>query len=170
MNSFMTAVMFLATWFVQAMTIHPIHVSVTEIEYDKKDETFEIMMRVFVEDLENDIRKNRKLDYLDLLHPAAPYTTKELIGNYLGENFMVSIDGKRQSIQYLGQELEGEAIICYLICSNVQKWKSIEVFNNVLVNTYDDQSNIVHVIIGDDVKSMRLIKDKTKGTLTFDPD
>ena len=33
-------------------SLHPIHVSVTEIEYDEKDRALEIMMRVFVDDLE----------------------------------------------------------------------------------------------------------------------
>jgi hypothetical protein len=164
----MIIVLFFLSSFFQAAT-HPLHVSVAEIEYIKTEHTCEIMMRIFVEDLESAIRTDKKMEYLDLLHPSTGLTTKELIGSYLNDNFTISLDGKKQSVQYLGQELDGEAVICYLIVSNVKEWKSIEVYNNVLINIFDDQSNLVHVIIGDDVKSMRLVKDKNSGKLTFDP-
>ena len=164
----MISVLFLITGLFQPAA-HPLHVSVTEIEYIKKDHTCEIMMRMFVEDLETAIRTHRKMEYLDLLHPSAGLSTKELIGSYVNDSFTISLDGKMQSIQYLGQELEGEAVICYLMVSDVKEWKSIEVSNSVLNNIFDDQSNLVHVIIGDNVKSMRLVKDKSIGKLTFDP-
>jgi hypothetical protein len=164
----MTAILFILTGLFQAAT-HPLHVSVTEIEYIKKEHSCEIMMRIFVEDLESAIRAYNKMEYLDLLHPSSGNTTKDLIGSYLKDSFTINLDGKKQSIQYLGQELEGEAVICYLAVSNVKEWKAIEVYNNVLINIYDDQSNLVHVIIGDDVKSMRLVKDKNTGKVTFDP-
>lgn len=164
----MTTVLFFITGLFLEAT-HPLHVSVTEIEYIKKERTCEIMMRIFVDDLETAVRTHKKMEYLDLLHPSSGLTTQELIGSYLKESFTISLDGQKQSIQYLGQELEGEAVICYLMVSNVKEWKSIEVSNSVLNNIFDDQSNLVHVIIGDDVKSMRLVKDKSIGKLTFDP-
>ena len=36
---------------------HPLHVSVTEIEMDDKDKRLEIMMRVFMDDLEVTLRR-----------------------------------------------------------------------------------------------------------------
>ena len=36
---------------------HPLHVSVTEIEMDQKDKRLEIMMRVFMDDLEVTLRE-----------------------------------------------------------------------------------------------------------------
>lgn len=164
----MIAILFFLTGLFREAT-HPLHVSVTEIEYIKEEHTCEIMMRIFVDDLETAVRTRRKMEYLDILHPPSELTTKELIGSYLKESFTISLDGQKQSIQYLGQELEGEAVICYLLVSEVKEWKSIEVSNTVLNDIFDDQSNLVHVIIGDEVKSMRLVKDKSLGKLTFDP-
>ena len=40
--------------------VHPIHVSVTEIEMDEKDKRLEIMMRVFTDDLELTLRASHE--------------------------------------------------------------------------------------------------------------
>ena len=53
----------LAAWF------HPMHVSVTEIEMDEKEKRLEIMMRVFIDDLEVTLRQNFKQPELDVLEP-----------------------------------------------------------------------------------------------------
>ena len=47
--------------------VHPIHVSVAEIEMDEKDKRLEIMMRVFTDDLELTLRKATNQPELDLL-------------------------------------------------------------------------------------------------------
>jgi hypothetical protein len=49
------------TGFIQALAlmfyVHPIHVSVTEIEFDEKAKSLEIMMRVFIDDYRPDERQ-----------------------------------------------------------------------------------------------------------------
>jgi hypothetical protein len=48
--------------------LHPIHVSVTEIEFDEKDKALEIMMRIFIDDLEVALRQDQKDPVLDILN------------------------------------------------------------------------------------------------------
>ena len=161
----------LLTVFVQVFLVfasfHPIHVSVTEIEYDEKEKELEIMMRIFIDDLETAIRRQRNASDLDILHPPSNLSTKKLIDNYLAEHFKILLDGKPQTIQYLGQEEEGEAMVCYILVSNVRKWREIEITNSILTEIFDDQSNIVHVTVNGKVKSMRLVSKNIKGTFSF---
>lgn len=148
--------------------LHPIHVSVTEIEYDEKEQELEIMTRIFVDDLETAIRLQRNKPDLDILNPPPGLTREKIIGEYIGSQLSIRLDNKQQAIRYLGQELEGEAVICYLIVSNIKRWRSIEIKNGALQELFDDQSNIVHVTVGENIKSMRLVKDKSSGSLSFD--
>ena len=54
---------------VLSLLLHPMHVSVTEIEFDEKDKRLEIMMRVFIDDLEVSLRNRLNKPELDLLSP-----------------------------------------------------------------------------------------------------
>lgn len=151
-----------------ALTRHPIHVSVTEIEYDAAEQELEIMMRIFVDDLENALRLHHKQAGLDILN-ADEGTAKKLIGAYLLTHFNVVLDNKKTRLEYLGQEVEGQAFICYILAPGIQNWKSCEVTNSVLFELFNDQSNIVHVTNGGVTRSRRLLPDNQSGIFSFGP-
>lgn len=146
---------------------HPIHISVTEMEYDEKERELEIVMRIFSDDLETSIRAARNDPGLDLLHPQSG-TTDELAREYILNRFKVTLDGKVQKLNYLGFELDGDAMVFYIQAVQVKNWKSITVLNSVILETYDDQSNLVHVTLKGRTKSLRLMRNNPSGTLTFD--
>jgi hypothetical protein len=148
--------------------LHPIHVSVTEVEFDPKDQALEIMMRVFIDDLELSLRESRKEPELDILHPPKGTTTDQLVSEYLKDHFKISLDNKLQKTNYLGHEREAEAFIFYIEVKDVKKWKTISIQNDIIMATHDDQSNIVHVYVNDKVKSLRLTRNTPSDKLTFD--
>lgn len=143
---------------------HPIHVSVTEITWDEKERELEIIARIFVDDLETSIRNANDQPELKLLGPS----TDQLAWKYLESRFRISLDGRMQKVKYLGHEIDGDAILCYIQVSNVKKWNEIEVMNSMITELYDDQSNLVHVTVNEKVKSLRLMRDNPSGKLTFD--
>lgn len=147
--------------------LHPIHVSVTEIEFDEKDKALEIMMRVFIDDLELTLRNSRNEPELDILNPEGA-AVDQMMKDYLRTHFKISLDNKLQKTNYLGHEREGEAFIFYIEVPDVGQWESITIQNDIIMNTYDDQSNIVHVFKGDKVKSLRLTRNTPVDQLTFD--
>lgn len=149
-------------------TPHPIHVSVTEITVDEKERELEIIARIFLDDLETAIRQSKKLIELNLLQPGNSITTDQLISGYLQQHFKILIKGKEQKMKYLGHEVEDEAILCYVQISAVKKIETIEVFNNIITEVHDDQSNLVHVTQRGIVKSLRLMNDNPSGKLTFE--
>lgn len=151
-----------------ATEFHPLHVSVTEIEYDQKENELEIMIRIFVDDLEKAIRQQRQDENIDILRPNNAITTEKLISAYLADHFAIALDNEKQNIRYLGQEEEGQALICYVLVSDVKAWNSCKVTNTSLLELYDDQSNIVHVTARGKIKSLRLVKDNPQGLFSFD--
>jgi hypothetical protein len=147
--------------------IHPIHVSVTEIEMDEKDRRLEIMMRVFTDDLELTLRQATSQPELELLG-LSEKARDEIISPYLTRHFKISLDGKTQKINYLGHDQEDPALIFYIEVPNTKKWKTIQIQNDVIIETHSDQSNIVHVTLKEKLRSVRLTKSNPVDKLTFD--
>ena len=145
---------------------HPLHVSVTEIEMDEVDGRLEIMMRVFIDDLETTFRSDFKMPELDIL-AATKLSVDQMMEDYLSRHFKITLDNAAQRIEYLGHEEEGEAFIFYLEVSNVKKWSTILIANDIIMDTYRDQSNLVHVTSNNTVKSLRLTKHRPTDKLEF---
>jgi hypothetical protein len=148
-------------------SFHPIHVSVTEIEMDEKDKRLEIMMRVFADDLELTFRKSFNQPELDILGTSEK-ERDQLVAKYLRDHFKISLDGKPQNIHYIGHELEDLAFIFYIEVPGVAKLNTIQIRNDIIMETHDDQSNLVHVTVKEKIMSLRLTKNNPVDKLTFD--
>ncbi|MCO5271939.1 MAG: hypothetical protein M9954_09790 [Cyclobacteriaceae bacterium] len=149
------------------LVFHPLHISVTEIEYNEKAQALQIISRIFMDDLETAVRSKTGLPELDILAPKNGLTTKGLLADYIKGHLKVSLDGKEQQLDYLGFEEENFAFISYIEIEGVKGFKAIKVENTILTDTYDDQSNLVHVTYKGPIKSMRLMKDNPSGTFTY---
>jgi hypothetical protein len=147
--------------------LHPIHIYVTEITYSEKDKALQITARIFIDDLELAIRAQRKEPELDLIEPKNGLTTEKMVSDYVLQHLVVKLDGKVQKMNVLGMEREDPALVCYIEIEGVKKFKTIEVKNDFIMETHDDQSNIVHVTYKGPVKSMRLTRSNPVGSFTF---
>jgi hypothetical protein len=145
---------------------HPIHVSITEIEYDEKDKALEIVIRVFMDDLEIALRKRYQEPDLDIMQPQKK-SLDEMMGDYLKDHVSIRLDNKSQTHRYLGHERDGEAFVFFVEVSKIKKWNTISIANSILMEIYDDQSNLIHVTVAGKVRSLRLTKRNQSGQLTF---
>ena len=150
-----------------AGSFHPIHVSVTEIEMDEKDKRLEVMMRIFIDDLELTLRDRLNQPELDVLGKTES-ERDVFISKYLADRFKVTLDGRLQKHNYLGHEQEDLAFIVYIEVPQVKKWKTIQIQNDIITETHSDQSNLVHVTVRETIKSLRLTKSNPVDKLTFD--
>jgi ABC-type microcin C transport system permease subunit YejE len=160
------------TSFIQAVSLvislHPIHISVTEIEFDEKEKSLEIMMRVFMDDLEVTLRNDTRQADLDVLEAHKNKTLDPIVSAYLKKQFKITLDNKVYDLSYLGHEEEGDAFIFYIEVQKVKKFKTIQIQNSIIMETHDDQSNLVHVTVREKVKSLRLTRNNPTDKLTFD--
>ena len=158
----------LATWAFSLSPLHPMHVTVTEIEFNEKNKALQIMSRLFIDDAELTMSNYYKQPSLDILNPKGGLTVDQMMTEYLKQHLRISLDNKDQAIKYLGHEKEGDVFILYLEVSNIKKWKTIQISNDVFMETHEDQSNLVHVTVRGQVKSLRLTKAAPIDKLTFD--
>jgi hypothetical protein len=154
---------FLRVWI---FAFHPIHVSVTELAYDEKEKQLEITMRVFTDDLEQALRKSAGISDLDIMDGDTA-KVDQLMKTYLKDHFSVLLDNRQQSLVYLGHERDGDAMVFYIEGTKVKKWNSLSIKNDLLMDVFEDQSNLINCYLGEEVKSLRLTKDSSSGVISF---
>ncbi len=154
----------------ESVAVHPIHLSISDIEHNTKDNSLEIIHKVFIDDFE----KILELNYKARLHLATekenPETDK-LIIDYLTKNFAVEIDGKAQKIDFHGKygNAKEDIFAIWLLAKveNVGKLQKIKVRNKLLMDLYDDQDNFVHIKYAGQRKSIRFRESKQEDEVSF---
>lgn len=135
---------------------HPMHVSVTEIEIDAEDKALKLITHVFMDDIEAIFRVEKGNNELDITEKAVKPDFKIFLKGYLTKHLQLSINEKPVEVSYLGYEEEGDGIWCYLEVLKVKNVKTLKVKNTLLIETFEDQTNLVHVEYGKKVKSAKL--------------
>ena len=146
-------------------SLHPIHVSVTEINHNATDKTLEISVRIFTDDFEKVLAKNYKTR-VDLFNPDRKAMDK-LVSDYIKTHLTVRTDGKPVNFSYLGFEKEDEVINSYLQVDNVATVNKIELVDQLMHDLFTDQTNLIHVMVGGKRKSMKLDYPEKEAVFSF---
>jgi hypothetical protein len=85
----------------------------------------------------------------------------------LFEKLNLIVDGKEKKRVYIGNEIEDDAMWCYMEYEGIKKYKTLKITSKILLEKFDDQANIIHFTYGDFEKSIKL--DKLKSTGSFTP-
>ncbi|WP_428329831.1 DUF6702 family protein [Mucilaginibacter sp.] len=134
---------------------HPIHVSTTNIEYNKQDSKLEVICTIFTDDFEAALVKqyHSKTD----LNKADMHAAMDaLVKKYVAEHLQIKA-GTVVSLNYLGFEINREATDIYLESADkLPAVKKVDVDVSLLHNLFDDQINIVHITVNGVRKSEKL--------------
>ncbi len=147
--------------------IHPVHVSVTDIELSRKDQELQIIVRIFTDDLETEIRREVNQPNLDILAPGKDQTSEELFATYLDRHLKLTVNGTLRKLNYLGFEEEAGAVVSYVLVEDVAELKTLKVRNDILLREFDDQVNLVHITIDDEISTMKFVPNQEESTRTF---
>ncbi len=149
-----------------AFTMHKYYVSLCEIEYLKEKQSVQIILGVFIDDLEFTLNKNIGKQ-LNLASKTEVENVDDYYKKYLSEHLLVSVNSKNQSFKYIGKEYDGDIVRFYVEISGIKEFKSIEITNNILINEFPDQKNIVKIKVKDFNKTFYLNKSNNKSLLKF---
>lgn len=128
-------------WLVSA---HPFFISLTEIRQNPSSKNLEVAQKIFWDDLEVSLSAYHKESF-DILNPKDKKNLNEKIGLYLANHFEIWVDEKKVKLNYLGFEIEEDAIWAYYESSPVSISTQIEVRNSILLRETESQQNIVHI-------------------------
>lgn len=149
-----------------ASRAHPFYLSVTEIEENAKDGILEISCRIFTDDFEKTLRMFQNKS-VDLLNPKDKAATNQMVETYIKSHLGITINGKLQTLQYVGYEKNEEAVECYFQINWKDAVKTVDVFNNLLFEYKPEQVNLVHVTVKGKRKSTQLTNPNAKASFTF---
>ncbi|MDP2068316.1 MAG: hypothetical protein Q8K04_05055 [Lutibacter sp.] len=146
--------------------MHKYYVSLCEIEYLKEKQSVQIILGVFIDDLEFILDKNSGKS-LNLASKTEVENVDDYYKKYLSEHLLVSVNSKNQSFKYIGKEYDGDIVRFYLEITDIKELKSLEITNNILINEFPDQKNIVKIKVKDFNKTFYLNKSNDKSLLKF---
>lgn len=155
-------------FFLSTAAMHPFHVSVCEIDYDQKTKVMQITQRFFIDDMETALSQITKKKDFNISSESYRAALDEFYKAYFSEKLSISVNGKLLEVSYLGYELEDGAIWCYLETEKVKKINTVNIKNKLLFETFEDQSNIIHIKIFEKTRSLKLTNRNEKGTVTFE--
>lgn len=159
-NYFLSVVLFIHIF------VHPFYISLTEIRYNPKEKSLEISQKIFRDDLENALTGQYK-SKINFLIPGNKAELEKKVKKYILDNNDIYINGEKLMLNYLGYELEDEAIWFYLEALTVPVPKTADVKNSILHKNFDSQQNVINFYLSKNPKSLILLKGKDKGLIRF---
>ena len=133
------------------LNAHAFHTSITEMRYNPKQKSFEISLRVFTDDLEKTLSLNNqnKKFVIENTDKNDPF-----IEQYVRKHFVVTTPKNQRLIyQYVGKEKEGDATWIYFEMPVNETIRGSKIQNSVLMDSFDDQTNIVNIFVNSEKKS-----------------
>jgi hypothetical protein len=146
--------------------LHPLYITVTEINHNPKDKTLEISCKMFTNDFEAVLEKeaHAKVDLSDVKNKTA---TDKLIASYIQRHLLLKLDGHAAVLQFVGSEKEEDGTWSYFQVNNISTVKKIDVSNSLLYDNFDQEINIMHASAGGVKKSTRLDYPSTAASFEF---
>ena len=154
------------------LSAHNLHLSVLEIQWNKDATKLECALKVFTDDIQVSIANVQ----LDSRWENKDYLTvqKARTVHYLSNSLLFQAPGNL-SLSLIGEEVEGIVTWYYfelelhysqrMIDKEGASKYVLELENRLLLDQFDDQENIVHVIEGDEKESFLLDKYKRRFAL-----
>ncbi|CAM1340344.1 DUF6702 family protein [Tenacibaculum aestuarii] len=149
-----------------SFTLHKYYVALTEIEYKEDSKSIQMIMNVFMDDIELAINKDHNTNLKIATKNELP-SIDEHFYKYLKTHFKVIINKEEKTYKFIGKEYDGDIVYFYLEIENVSLPKSIKIENNVLVDHFPDQQNLVKATVNKKRKSLFLSNNNDKGLLKF---
>jgi len=128
-----------------APTIHDYHLSNIEIEFNEDAQALQIIMKIFIDDLEDGIAASGVEEKLYLRTEREIEAGDQHVFDYLTKKMIIHVDGAEVHFNYIGKETSEDliAMYCYLEVENISSVTEITVSNDMLMELFDDQINIV---------------------------
>lgn len=145
---------------------HPFYISVCQIDYNGDTDALEMSFRIFTDDLELAL-ESMGTGRLHLGTEREAEKADEYIGRYLARHVELEVNGLPVDAAFLGKEVDTDAIWCYVEIGGVTALHSLTIENTLLLETFEDQVNLVHVTANDRKKSLVFNRLQTRESLDF---
>jgi len=164
--SCMLALAFLLPFRTDTATGHVFYVSGTKVKWNPQQDRLDLTVRNFTNDLEQAIKAQGGPE-LRLWTTGQHAESDRFVGGYLTSRIKFRIDGAERPLKYVGKADALDATACFLQIGNVKTVKTVEVENRLLIDLFDDQTNVVQFEIGNEKKFVNLTGKLYRDTVRF---
>jgi len=147
-------------------TSHDFFVSITEIDHSATENTLQITVKLFTDDLEKALEA-QGTEKLYLGTDKEAEKANQYIEKYLHQKLLLNVNDSLVDFNYLGKEFDLEATWCYAEVENIPKVHTLEVTNKIFLDSFEGQTNIVHTHIHNKKKSLLLSEGNITDKLVY---
>lgn len=152
-------VLFFSIWLV----FHPVHVTITSIDYVPEMDSFKVFVRMNFDDFFLDCKlfggDIQKKDFSENIS-----SSRNVMERYIGEKIFIKINDKLISGKLKEMKLIDNEISMNLEYYSHDKPKNISVKNLIMTSLYTDQANMVIVRINDFEQGVKLTAEINENT------
>jgi len=152
-----------------APVLHPLHLSVCNIEVDDEKKVMRVTIKVFTDDLENAVLKKTgtKVSLTDT--EVLDRKSDSLVNEYIQSCLVLSFDDDTKlKLDYLGRMTTDDSQKILFQVYDFERLDRIRVQNKVLCDLFDDQKNLVFVVYNEDNKAYSLGSENSEFIYSFE--
>lgn len=148
--------------------LHKFYLSVSEITYSESDQKLRIVSRIFIDDLDAVLLSRYEIDS-KLTTEFEDQMAHHYVEKYLKAKLLLKVNGTVLEYNILGHKVDNDQLVFFMEADfkELEIIKSIEVQNEVLMDLFEEQQNIVHLQLKGKKKSLMLIRERSSGLLNF---
>ncbi|UTW60915.1 hypothetical protein KFE98_12875 [bacterium SCSIO 12741] len=120
-----------------SLKAHPLHFSITSVDYSDDSKSLQISAKLFSDDLLDALKKDGHKE-----------VNEEALLDYFSKNFQVKLNEKDSPWAFIGFETEEDVTFVYLEIASKKPPKSISIMNTLILNLFEDQTNVMHLDLG----------------------
>ncbi len=147
---------------------HEFHVSKCVIECNEEAKAIQVSLHIFIDDLEEALRQ-QGADKLFICTEKESKKAEKYLNRYLQRHFVLIVNNKKVEYEFIGKEISDDlaAVWCYLEVKDIKRIKSMELKNDILMEIFDDQRNIISLTYNKKEEYMMFDKGNSTETINF---
>jgi len=140
-----------------SFSAHKYFLSLTQINYKSESKSIQIIINVFMDDIESAINKDFNIN-LQLTTKNELADNNTYFEKYLKQKLFFKVNDIQKDFNYIGKEYDGDLIFFYLEIENINSLETIYVTNDILTTHFPRQQNLVKLKVDKTQKSKFLTK------------
>ena len=151
--------LFFSIWFL----FHPVHVTITSIDYVPEIDSFKVFIRMYFDDFLRDSKLNGT-EIQDKDFSTENSSSLNIMEKYLAEKVIIKVNEKQLSVKLQNMNLADNEISMNLEYGRGKNPRIVSVKNLIMTGLYNDMSNMIIVRINNFEEGFKLTSEMTEQT------
>ena len=145
------------------LILHPVHVTMTSIDYVPENDSLKVYLRMYYDDFLLDLAISGESKGIDFFTSGSP-ESKEVMESYINKKLIIKVNKKLLAGKLNDLEIVDNEVKLDIDYNTTKKPLSLTVNNQIMTGLYSDQSNLMIVRVGNFEEGVKLTSDNTGRT------